>query len=195
MISCLLLLLSFSSGSILSLFLYLCIYFIGSLQQKVTQVVDWIPWHLLAQINESLGEMGNHVVHQVLSDGLTSLVKQISLLLSNLFNLGSVPLFLLCPSVCINLVLLLLFSFLCISLLLFLFFLFDQPSDLIIIFLVFLLLFILLPIHVLAFLLLSFSLLLLSELFLFKVGKELVVLLINEVKAAWLTCLFDNLFG
>ena len=48
----------------------LLIDFIGFLQQEVGEVVDGVVRYVFAEVDETLGEVRNHVVHQVLPDWL-----------------------------------------------------------------------------------------------------------------------------
>uniref|UniRef100_A0A7S3FTY7 Uncharacterized protein n=1 Tax=Strombidium rassoulzadegani TaxID=1082188 RepID=A0A7S3FTY7_9SPIT len=75
------------SGGLLSFLYDLLIDFIGSFQEEVSQVVNWVVGDVLAKVDQALGQVGNHVVHQVLPDGLGSLVEEVPLLLPQLLQL------------------------------------------------------------------------------------------------------------
>lgn len=49
-------------------------------------MINCVLRNILAQFDQALRQVGNHVVHQVLADGLGPLVKQIALLLPNFFH-------------------------------------------------------------------------------------------------------------
>ena len=61
---------------------------ISALQQEVSEIVGGVVRNILAQVDESLGEVGHNLVHEVLTDGLRALVEQVTLVLANLLKFG-----------------------------------------------------------------------------------------------------------
>ena len=63
---------------------------VSPLEQEVGQEVRRIIWYILAQVDKTFGQVRHNLVHQVLPDGLGSLVKQITLVLADRLKFGSI---------------------------------------------------------------------------------------------------------
>ena len=70
----------------------LFIELICPLEQEVRQEVGRIIWHVLAQIDQTFGQVRHHLIHKVLPDWLRSLVKQVALVLTDRLEFGCVTL-------------------------------------------------------------------------------------------------------
>lgn len=66
----------------------LLIDLISALQQEVSEIVRGVVRNILAQVDETFGEVGHNFVHEVLTDGLRALVEQVTLVLANLLKFG-----------------------------------------------------------------------------------------------------------
>lgn len=64
----------------------LLIDLISALEQEVGEIVRGVVRNILAQVDETFGEVGHNLVHEVLTDGLRALVKQVTLVLANLLK-------------------------------------------------------------------------------------------------------------
>lgn len=68
----------------------LFVNFISFLKKEVGQEVSGIVRDFFAKVNESLGQVRYNLIHQVLTDGLRSLVEKVSFVITNLLELGSI---------------------------------------------------------------------------------------------------------
>lgn len=66
----------------------LLIDLISALQQEVSEIVRGVVRNILAQVDETFGEVGHNLVHEVLTDRLRALVEQVTLVLANLLKFG-----------------------------------------------------------------------------------------------------------
>ena len=64
----------------------LLIDLISALEQEVGEIVRGVVRNILAQVDETFGEVGHNLVHEVLTDRLRALVKQVTLVLANLLK-------------------------------------------------------------------------------------------------------------
>ena len=80
---------SFFSELFISLSNDLFLDFISFLKKEVSQEVSWVIRNVLAKVDESLGQVRHDLIHQVLTDGLRSLVQKVSLVIADLLKLGS----------------------------------------------------------------------------------------------------------
>ena len=66
----------------------LLIDLISALQQEISEIVRRVVRNILAQVDETFGEVRHNLVHEVLTDGLRALVEQVTLVLANLLKFG-----------------------------------------------------------------------------------------------------------
>lgn len=64
----------------------LLIDLISALEQEVGEIVRGVVRNILTQVDETFCEVGHNLVHEVLTDGLRALVKQVTLVLANLLK-------------------------------------------------------------------------------------------------------------
>lgn len=72
----------------------LCIYLVGLCEKEVSEHIYGVLRNLLAEFNETLRQVRDEVVHQVLPDGLRSRIEEVSLLLLDDLHLGHLSLLL-----------------------------------------------------------------------------------------------------